>query len=261
MPCTTRTGTWRPDRESARGRMHLVCTLVAAVAAAGGLTLEQYNNTQALGKPFVTTKVPHFAITGISGATPGSFRILGSWTPKTTAQYVFACDCMPEDHLFVWIDDHMMCDTRPWTGWQGKAVGPASIPLQAGRAVFVRAHLHHSVGSANSTVSLRVSLNSSSGVLNSIPQTQLTTSVPPLQERRLQMQRGLLQGWNSWWSTIGAIPGFRGGMLAVALLPESFALTVVLCQISTRKCLSEATVAGTLTHVTVRPGIKALDAS
>ena len=51
-----------------------------------------------------------------------------------------------------------------------------------------------------------------------IPPTELSPAVPPLQAKRMDMQRGLLTGWNSWWSTIGAKPGYRGGMLAVALL-------------------------------------------
>jgi hypothetical protein len=107
---------------------------------------------------------------------------------------------------------------------------------------------------------MKLRLNSS-GSLVDLPTSQLLPMVPPLQAKRLKMQRQLLNGWDAWWSTIGAEPGFRGGMLSVALLPESFAVTVVLCQYSTKKCVSEATVAGTLTKIRVRPGMKALDGS
>eukprot|EP01052_Picozoa_sp_SAG31_P032666 SAG31_NODE_3604_length_4078_cov_1.491832_1_plen_297_part_00 len=240
----------------------LVAAVTARTAALQrqGLKLERYNNTQALGVPDSTS------ITGSSGASVRlehlgdalSLRLQGSWTPRHGGNFVLHCGCHGDDHLFLWVDDHMMCDTQGWTGWQGPARGPASIPLAADEPVYVRAHLHRARARPLVPVTLNISLNVS-GELRPIPATELSPLVPPLQQRRMDMQRGLLSGWNSWWSTIGAKPGFRGGMLAVALLPESFALTMVLCQLSTGTCLSESTVAGTLTGPhRVRPGIKEL---
>jgi hypothetical protein len=233
---------------------------VCMAGAANGLRLEEYNNTQALGSPVSVRTVPTASLSSINGSAPLSLRLLGTWTPGATGDYVFSCECEPMDHLFLWVDDHMLCDTKPWTDWQAVAVGPASIPLQAGVPVFIRAHLHHSQARPSSQISMKLRLNNS-GSLADLPAHTLLPTVPPLQAQRLDMQRQLLSGWDSWWSTIGAVPGYRGGMLSVALLPESFAVTVVLCQYSTNKCVSEATVAGTLTKIRVRPGMKALDAS
>lgn len=137
-------------------------------------------------------------------------------------------------------------------------MGPASISLAAGRAVMVRAELHRAAHNA-APLALLIERKNPSRAL--APTPELVPAAPALQQKRLALQRGQLQGWNSWWSTIGAKPGYRGGMLAVALLPESYALTFALCQLSTRRCISEATVAGTLTHETVRPGMKGLNAS
>ena len=247
--------------------MLTVATLLtlAAAAAAGaapqGLTLERYNNTQALGVPDSLTTIhgAELSLGGMNGAL--SLRLQGTWTPTGTGDYAIHCACTELDHLFVWIDDHMMCDTQSWTGWQGAARGPAAIPLTAGKPVYFRAHLHRAMSRPLIPVTLNITVNTSSELLP-IPPTELSPAVPPLQSKRMGMQRGLLTGWNSWWSTIGAKPGYRGGMLAVALLPESFAITMVLCQLSTGVCLSESTVAGTLTGPhRVRPGIKALDGS
>ena len=232
-----------------------------AAAHGHGLSLEIFNNSQALGTPRSTAVVGGASVDLGKLAGVLSLRLQGTWTPAETADYVLHCSCAAEDHLFFWVDDHMMCDTHSWTGWQGPARGPASVPLTAGKAVYIRAHLHRAASRPQIPVTLSLQRNTSGGVLQPIPADELNPAAPALQLRRMEMQRGLLRGWNSWWSTIGAKPGFRGGMLAVALLPESFALTMVLCQLSTGTCLSESTVAGTLTGPhRVRPGIKSLDA-
>eukprot|EP01043_Picozoa_sp_COSAG02_P022723 COSAG02_NODE_1189_length_13995_cov_7.850101_9_plen_647_part_00 len=228
-----------------------------------GLTLERYNNSQALGAPdSISTTAGNGANVRLEhpdGAL--SLRLQGTWTPHSGGNFVLHCGCHSDDHLFLWVDDHMMCDTQSWTGWQGPARGPASIPLAANKPVYLRAHLHRARDRPLVPVTVNISLNVS-GELRPIPPSELSPVVPSLQRKRMEMQRGLLTGWNSWWSTIGAKAGFRGGMLAVALLPESFALTMVLCQLSSGTCLSESTVAGTLTGPhRVRPGIKSVDGS
>ena len=231
------------------------------VATPAGLLLERYSNTQALGAPESTSTVDGADVRLEQANGALSLRLQGTWTPAVSADYVLHCGCAASDHLFLWIDDHMMCDTQSWTGWQGPTRGPAAVPLKAGKAVYFRAHLHRAQGRPQLPVTMNLTLNMT-GELQPIPASELSPAVPALQARRMTLQRGLLSGWNSWWSTIGAKPGYRGGMLAVALLPESFALTMVLCQLSTATCLSESTVAGTLTGPhRVRPGIKALDAS
>ena len=82
-----------------------------------GLMLERYNNTQALGTPV------NVSITASSGASVWlknlddalSLRLQGTWTPRHGGDYVLHCGCHSSDHLFLWIDDHMMCDTHSWT--------------------------------------------------------------------------------------------------------------------------------------------------
>jgi hypothetical protein len=240
----------------------LASIAAAAQSSGGGLLLERFNNTQALGTPDFTTTTEGAALLLEHLNGPLSLRLQGTWTPGATGEYALHCGCAESDHLYLWVDDHMMCDTQSWTGWQGPSRGPAAVPLVAGKPVYLRAHLHRALSRPLIPVAINLTLNVSGRALLPIPPAELQPVVPPLQARRMQHQRGLLTGWNSWWSTIGAKPGYRGGMLAVALLPESFALTMVLCQLSTASCLSESTVAGTLTGPRrVRPGIKALDGS
>ena len=230
-------------------------------APVNGLLLEQFASSHALGAPVNTSTVPLMSASVALGSDALSLRLIGSWTPAADVDISIVCATpgLASDHLIVWIDDHTMCDTHSWTGWQGPSVGPAGIRLAAKKTVMVRAELHRAVANASAPLALAVTQKSGGGAL--APTAELSPVVPLLQQRRLVMQRGLLQGWNSWWSTIGAKPGFRGGMLSVALLPESFAITMAMCQISSGRCVAEATVAGTLTHDRVRPGMKGLNAS
>ena len=225
-----------------------------------GLLLEEFASSHALGAPSNSSVVPLAQASVQGGAGVLSLRLIGTWTPTDAVDILVECSTpgLASDHLIVWIDDHTVCDTHAWTGWQGPAVGPAGIRLSAMKAVMVRAELHRAA--QNESAALALSITRKNG-LALAPSSELSPEVPALQQRRLSMQRGLLQGWDSWWSTIGAQPGFRGGMLSVALMPESFAITFALCQLSTGRCVSEATVAGTLTHDTVRPGVKARNAS
>ena len=187
----------------------------ASAPSLTGLLLERYKNTQALGTPDDTTKNRAGAsvdLGGLDGAL--SLRLQGMWTPENSGEYVLHCGCAELDHLYLWIDDHMMCDTQSWVGWQGPAQGPASVPLTADKPVYFRAHLHRALSRPLVPVTLNISLNIS-GALQPIPATELSPAIPQLQVQRMDLQRGLLNGWNSWWSTIGAKPGYRGGMLAV----------------------------------------------
>ena len=108
------------------------------VATPAGLLLERYSNTQALGAPESTSTVDGADVRLEQANGALSLRLQGTWTPAVTADYVLHCGCAASDHLFLWIDDHMMCDTQSWTGWQGPTRGPAAVPLKAGKAVYFR---------------------------------------------------------------------------------------------------------------------------
>ena len=90
--------------------------LLLATGSPPGLSLEIYNNTQALGTPHSTAVAGSASVdlAKLNGVL--SLRLHGTWTPGETADYVLDCRCAAEDHLFFWVDDHMMCDTHSWTG-------------------------------------------------------------------------------------------------------------------------------------------------
>ena len=103
-------------------RVLLLLLLLLASPATGhssGLSLEIYNNTQTLGTPHSIAVI--YSSTLDLGKLNGvlSLRLQGTWTPNVTADYVLHCSCAGVDHLLFWVDDHMLCDTQAWTGWQG----------------------------------------------------------------------------------------------------------------------------------------------
>eukprot|EP01047_Picozoa_sp_COSAG01_P093824 COSAG01_NODE_24869_length_763_cov_1.867470_1_plen_96_part_00 len=87
---------------------------VAALGAAmpAGLLLERYSNTQALGAPESTSTIGGAGVRLHEVHGSLSLRLQGTWTPNVSADYVLHCGCAASDHLFLWIDDHMMCDMQ-----------------------------------------------------------------------------------------------------------------------------------------------------
>lgn len=59
-----------------------------------------------------------------------------------------------------------------------------------------------------------------------VPEAALSADSSPNELKRRALQNGLKNGWNLW----------TYNLLDVARLPQSFALSIALCQLSTQKC-------------------------
>ena len=166
----------------------------------------------------------------------------------------YAVECTfngPLANAFVWIDDHLVCS---FGGWRNNATDRSSIdgspayplPLlpttRNASTVRIDVVSNGTTRSATPLPPCTVNLQwrpcgatidagcwAAPPPLQALPSGSLSPHIPPLEQRRLGFQRGLLRGWASWHPR---------NYLALISLPDASRLSFALCQLSAQKCLT-----------------------
>ena len=106
------------------------------------------------------------------------------------------------------------------------ALDPGRFMLRSKQANLpVVAEIYHTTASSEPVVAeLRWCEEGVSTRCELLPAAALAPALPPAEQQRRALQRGMARGWGSW---------LHRDALSIALLPDSAVLTTMLCRIST----------------------------
>ena len=236
--------------------------LSVLIATLSTLRVDTYPNVALHGKP-TTTSIASLDNVTLSAFAGSSAEISGRVHIAADSLFAFNCTFEGSQLVFVWLDDHLICNTDPpFTHAPKGNDGCPQNPLQLRKGDTPHVLVH--VYSANLTspasrdiAKIRVRWAMLAAPLAAdatptfglIPSTALSPDSSALEMRRRTLQRGLASGWNLW--------GYN--LLGVVRLPESLVLTVGLCQLSSGACLTESKIEDK--HASIRVGPYATDAS
>lgn len=228
----------------------VLATTADAIAKSAGLKVDTYENCALHGTPSSSSIVPLLDFQVQMG---GSAEVTGTLTYEATGLYAFDCAFGGGQLVFVWVDDHLVCHTDPPFGnTESSTDGSPQYPLEVdkGTAASIVIHIYSyaeagpisSAALANVTVrwaALAAPMHAGARpTFVSVPAAALSATSSPLELHRRQLQRELKNGWNLW----------TYNLLAVARLPESFAISLALCKISSQECLTEVKIEDPLDH-------------
>ena len=257
--------------------------LVVIAASSAGLQLEFFNNTALTAQPSAATAPGRSATFPLTltppHGTPFSARASGTLSLQSMievsagagAAAAYAVECTfsgPLANAFVWIDDHLVCQFGGWrsnatdrSSIDGSPGNPLPLPPASHNASTVRVDVvSNGTGTAPCTIDLRwrpcgatigAGCWSAPPPLRALPNGALSPLVAAVEQRRLDFQRGLLRGWASWHPR---------NYLALISLPDAARLSIALCQLSSRTCLT-ATQGPDDRDAKVRLDVHALDRS
>eukprot|EP00440_Ansanella_granifera_P056074 gb/GFBE01060778.1/.p1 GENE.gb/GFBE01060778.1/~~gb/GFBE01060778.1/.p1 ORF type:complete len:828 (+),score=155.91 gb/GFBE01060778.1/:1-2484(+) len=203
------------------------------------LTLDIYGNSAMHGKAESTQK-----LSSLDFALPldraYSAEVTGQLVYDASDLYAFDCSFSHAQVAIVWIDDHLVCNTRPPFGATPSSTdGTPMYPLRGSKekAVPLVIHIYNSLTNATAGESLTISVKwmrlkeavpaSQAPRAEQVPGSALLPGLPKLELQRRELQQSLRQGWNTW----------SYNMLGVVKLPESCDVTTALCKKSTGECL------------------------
>ena len=224
------------------------------------LNVDTYDNC-ALHGASTATAVPSLDFTVAMG---GSAEVTGLISFNEAGYYAFDCSFGGGQLVFVWVDDHLVCHTNPPFGNTPSSTdGSPQYPLHYGKGASVPIIVHiyayaeegpiTSAANANVTVQWATLLEPMSAgakpTFVPVPASILSPATTPNEQRRRELQKGLASGWNLW----------TYNLLDVTKLPDSFALSLALCQLSTSACLRQTNIEDT--HASIRVGPFAADQS
>jgi hypothetical protein len=252
----------------------------ADVLGSDGLTLTVYNNTglgAGPGAPEQRT-VPGLAFTiPLERRGALSAELTGTMSVTPGASYAFNCSFGAAQLGSLHVDDHLVCQFgansdsvlvpgqgskrgcggggghHPCDGIDNPLAVMSRTELPLRLSVLYNPAL--ALAAAPSSLVVGVSASATTGAGRS-RDFYLHPALPPLEQRRRAMQRGLLQGWGLFYDM---------SYTDVVLLPQGARLKLGLCETGAGgKCLSEARIdwpdkAGLSS--TIRPGLHAYDRS
>lgn len=253
---------------SAALALALLASCAEASALQLGLTLRTYANTALYGPAASTAVVSAAACAVPAGGAPLSAELVGTLSfPAEGGVFHFNCSWTDTTVGFVWIDGHMVCqDGHAYHPDSGTTDNPLSINTfshtkGAVSSLPFRAHVYYSGNSTEAHVGVSVTWAALSaahyaGLLGqaaaeaetqeseaaesivehmlaevphvAIPVAALGPDLPPAEQQRDELQRGLASGWGSW---------LHENILPVIKLPEAVVIAPVVCSKSTGKCL------------------------
>jgi len=213
------------------------------------LQLEVYENCAMHGHAHVVSSVPSLHLLQVPMGC--SAEVTGTLTYNATAFYAFDCSFDGGHLVFVWIDDHLVCHTDPPIARTPSSTdGSPAYPLHAvkGETATVVIHVYamapkgYVTSKPVATIDVQWAAISAPAPAHSplkytpVPRSALDATLPPNEVLRRQLQNSLKSGWNLW----------TYNLLDVARLPDSFALSLSLCQLSTQQCLTSIAIEDTL---------------
>ena len=193
-----------------------------------------------------------------------------TYSPLYSVHDRFVFECNFSDAVtvaFVWVDDHEVCvhgaytnDQHDRSSMDGSAAYPILItPSMNNKQMVLRVHFWTTTSGAGDDTNLPATVDilwqqqgpDRNSTFESLPLSALTPTLPRDELRRLALHKSLVAGWGAWHPR---------NYLSLVSLPDSSALGLMLCQLSTRECLT-ASVGPDDRSSTLRPGLHALDRS
>eukprot|EP00039_Didymoeca_costata_P002667 m.61818 g.61818 ORF g.61818 m.61818 type:complete len:831 (-) comp11450_c0_seq2:48-2540(-) len=227
----------------------------------GEVTVNMYNNSALVGTPH-SHRSPSLQTSFTLGKGPFSAEVYGTVLyDKPGAMYAFNCSfdydtsTIPATSVtvFVWVGDHLVCHTNPpFSNTAGSEDGTVDNPLRnlTNGPVTVVMHVYTNVNSSYSESTLDIDVKwmalmkpgaSNTNSYVSIPSSSLQPELPASEIKRREVQNAEKKGWNLW----------TYNMLSAVRLPESCAVTTVICQLSTAACLTQTHIEDTAAQVRV----------
>jgi len=229
--------------------------LCLAMLTTAGLRADFFDNSALHGPPSRTSSVHSL---DFQVPVRGSVELTGTLAYDEATYYAFDCTFGGGQLVFVWVADHLVCHTNPPFGnTESSTDGSPEYPLPAkkGERAPVVVHVYSyaeagpvtSAGTANVTVrwaKLAAPMHAgATPAYSPVPAGNLSPESSANELKRRALQSGLKVGWNLW----------TYNLLDVARLPQSYALSLALCQLSTQKCLTETKIEDGGTAVRVGP--------
>ena len=221
-----------------------------------GLVVDMYSDCAMHGTPqhSMVNSLDNFTLNNFGG----SAEISGTLT-FGAGLYAFDCSFGGGQLVFVWVDDHLICHTDPpFSNNPSSTDGTPQNPLRGtpksaeGLPLVIHIYSYdagNTYSKSTASVSVRwaqIPVPVAVGTVpkwEPIPTSALAPVTPPLELQRRELQRSLASGWAPW----------DYNMLDIVRLPQSFALTTALCQISTQSCLLNTHIEDTRAHIRVGP--------
>jgi len=237
--------------------MKVVLLLAAfTLSTTAQLQLASWDNSGHHGKPTSTTYLPSLSAIELSHPKALSHVISGTLTfPSASANgYEFNCEFWQTRLAFVWVDGHLVCqDNNAYQPDVNTVDNP--LPIQPGQRLSypIRVHVY---GGGKLNIEWKNKDNSEEN-FSSIA-SGLSPEMTPQEVKRDELQKKSSHGWGNL---------LHHNMLAFTSLPAAVAVTLQLCQISTKKCITVATPdgiksgGGEAAKAMVRPGPYAYDHS
>ena len=219
---------------------HLSLLLILLPTVYSSLQLDLYSNT-ALSPPAASSQL----IPSLSFAFPPapffSAEVTGTLSPllaTAATTFSFACSFSGLTQAFVFIDDHLICQLGAYNNSANGVMDTANFTLRSKQSQLpVRAQL---LAAAPSTAQAPAAFAvqwclPGAAACGPLPSAALAPALPPPEQSRRALQRGLLQGWGSW---------LHRDMLSLALLPDAALLGLQLCHLPTGLCLQGSQIDG-----------------
>ena len=213
-------------------------------AASGTLSLDLFANSALAGPPLRTLAVPGAAVSLPLGEAAGllSAELSGTFAPPLAAgsAWDFACvNVAGLARLFVWVDDHLVCQLGAYNNSANGVMDAANFTLRSKGLLPVRAHLYPAAGGGapgggNATFELQWCPPPSRACVP-LPPAALDAALPPPELARRALQQRAASGWGSW---------LHRDILSVVLLPSSACVTVQLCHLPSGLCLESTQIDG-----------------
>ena len=237
----------------------LLLLLAARACSASQLRLDVFANS-ALAPPAQRTLLVDGAAASLPAASFLSAELTGTFTPPLAAgaAWDFACASAGVARLFVWVDDHLVCQLGAFNNSANGVTDASNFTLRSRLALPLRAHVYPAPGAAgNASFALQWCVHGSSGGCGDfapLPAASLDAALPAPELARRALQQRAASGWGSW---------LHRDILSVVLLPESACLTVQLCHLPTGLCLESTQIDGNGAQgdLPVRVGAHAIDHS
>ena len=184
------------------------------------------------------------------------------------ARFVFECNFSDAVTVaFVWVDDHEVCvhgaytnDQHDRSSMDGSPAYPILIsPSMNNKQMVLRVHFWTTESSAKDDNKLPATVDilwqqqgpDRNSTFESLPLSALSSTLPRDEQRRRHLHKSLVAGWGAWHPR---------NYLSWVSLPDSSAVGLMLCQLSTQECLT-ASIGPDDRSSSVRPGLHALDRS
>ena len=212
-------------------------------APSGSLRLDLFANSALAGAPARSLAVSAAAVSLPLGEAAGllSAELTGTFAPPLAAGAAWDFNCVNVAglaRLFVWVDDHLVCQLGAFNNSANGVMDAANFTLRSKGLLPLRAHLYPATGPAPPAGNASFELQwcpPPSRACAPLPAAALDATLPAPELARRALQQRAASGWGSW---------LHRDIMSVVLLPSSACVTVQLCHLPTGLCLESTQIDG-----------------